>query len=366
MHCRLLIAGRETLLGAALVDAAGAAGYDLVAPDAHAVDWTRIEEVDDLIDRARPDAVIVAAGRSGGIGLNNARPADLMRDNLLTATHLIEAAHLYRVKKLVYLASSCSYPRLAPQPLRVESLLDGPLEPTSGPYALAKLAGWQLCDAYRRQHGDCFVTAIPANAFGPHDDFSAEGGHVIPALLARMHAAKRAGERCLQVWGTGTPRREFLYAADVADACLFVLRHYEGEAPINLAGGPEVTIADLARQIAAVVGYTGAIQFDASRPDGAPRKGLDATPLLALGWRPRTPFRAALDQTYRWYLDQLASTTTLQPAPSEDTRHVHTAVSGALSYSPSGGGGRPRLSDGPHQESRSPVHRSGGGVGRRL
>jgi GDP-L-fucose synthase len=297
------VAGGDTLAGAALLERLRADGCrNLAGAPPGEPDPTDAGQVEDFFARARPEYVVVAAGRSGGIGLNQRRPAELMWHNLLVAAHVIACAHRYGVVKLLYLASSCAYPRHAAQPLHVESLLKGPPEPTSLPYATAKLAGWQLCDAYRRQYGSRFVTAIPANPFGPHDDFSAEGGHVIPALMRRAHEAKRRGEPVLTVWGTGAPRREFLFARDLADACLFVLRHYDGREPINLGGGAELSIAETARAVADVVGYRGRLEFDAAKPDGAPLKALDWGPLRALGWRPAVAFRAALAETYDWFL----------------------------------------------------------------
>src|SRR5205823_2508516 len=216
-------------------------------------------------------------------GLNREKPADLMLDNLLAVTSILPAAHESGVKKLLYLASSCAYPRDAAQPMRVESLGTGAVEPTSECYATAKLAGWRLCDAYRRQYGCCFVTAFPANAFGPHDDFTPDGGHVIPALIRRCHEARRRDESPLTVWGTGAPRREFIYSRDLADACLFVMRHHDGDEPINLGSGDTLSIAEVARAVAEVVGYGGRIRFDADRPDGARLKVLDSDKLRGLG-----------------------------------------------------------------------------------
>jgi GDP-L-fucose synthase len=300
---RIYVAGGETLIGAALLERLRAAGCRrLVGVPPDEPDLTDARQVEDFFDDARPEYVFLAAGKSGGIALNRARPADLMLDNLLVTAHVVDAAHRHGVAKLLYLASSCSYPKHAPQPLRVESLLAGELEPTNAAYATAKLAGWQLCAAFRHQYGDRFVTAIPANAFGPHDDFSPDGGHVIPALLRRAHEAKERGEPEFVVWGTGMPRREFIYAPDLADACLFVMRHYEGPAPLNLGGGEDRSIADVARAVADVVGYRGRVRFDASKPDGMPVKRLDSGPLRTLGWPPATDFRGALAETYTWFL----------------------------------------------------------------
>jgi GDP-L-fucose synthase len=305
-NARIYVAGGTTLAGAAILDRLRGEGYpNLVGVGPDEPDLTVAGQVEDFFGEARPEYVFVAAGKSGGIGLNRSRPAELMLDNLLSAAHVIAAAHAHGVRKLLYLASSCSYPRDAPQPLAVESLLGGPPEPTNAAYAVAKLAGWQLCAAYRQQYGAAFITAIPANAFGPHDDFSPEGGHVIPALLRRAHEARLAGEPTLTVWGTGRPQREFLYARDLAAACVFVMRHHAGPEPINLGGGECLSIAETAGAVADVVGYTGRLVFDASRPDGMPRKVLDTQPLRRLGWAPSTAFREALAETYEWFVQHV-------------------------------------------------------------
>jgi GDP-L-fucose synthase len=259
-------------------------------------------QVEDFFAEARPEYVFLVAGKSGGIQRNREHPAELMLDNLLVAAHVVDQAYCHGVTKLLYLASSCSYPRQAPQPLRVESLLTGLLEPSSAAYALAKLAGWQLCEAYRQQYGARFLTAFPASAFGPQDDFHVDSGHVIPALLHRAHQAKLRHEPELPIWGSGTPRREFIYSRDLADACLFVMRHYDGPEPINLGSGVNLSIREIAEAVAEVVGFRGRLRFDPSKPEGAPLKGLDSGPLQALGWRPATDFRTALAETYDWFL----------------------------------------------------------------
>ncbi len=299
-NSRVYVAGGDTLLGAALLDALREGGFTRVVGDEP--DPTDAAAVEAFFARERPEYVFLAAGKSGGIALNQARPADLMLDNLLAVTNVVAAAHRHVVTKLLYLASSCAYPRNAAQPMAVESLGTGPVEPTSEAYATAKFAGWKLCDAYRRQHGCRFVTAFPANAFGPHDDFGPDSGHVIPALIRRAHEAKESGDAELVVWGSGRPRREFVFSRDLAAACLFAMRHYDGDAPINLGGGADVSIADAARTVADVVGFRGRLVFDTSKPDGAPLKALDSSPLLAMGWRPATDFRTAVTETYRWFL----------------------------------------------------------------
>ncbi len=253
------------------------------------------------------DYIVVAAGRSGGIQANQHYPADLMLDNLLSAARAIDTAFRQGVTKLLYLASSCVYPKYVAQPLRVESLMSGRLEPTNEAYATAKLAGIKLCQAYRQQHGVSFISAIPASVFGPHDDFSDDNSHVIPGLMRRLHQAKLRGDGEVTVWGTGAPRREFIFARDLADACLFLLEHYDEPEPINVGVGQDWSIAELARMIAEVVGYHGRLRFDGTKPDGVPRKLLDSSRLFDLGWRPRTDFRAALRQTYAWFCENWLS-----------------------------------------------------------
>lgn len=323
-EARIFVAGGATLLGAAIRGALRTAGFgNVVGEPPDEPDLTVAGQVDDFFGEARPEYVFYAGGKSGGILLNRTRPADLMLDNLLAAANVLRAGYEHGVSKLLYLASSCAYPRQAAQPLRVESLGAGPLEPTSEAYATAKLAGLRLCQAYRRQYGARFIAAIPADAFGPHDDFGPDSGHVIPALMRRAHEAKRRGQPELVVWGTGTPRREFLYSRDAADSCLFVMDRYDGEAPINLGGGADLSVADAAHTVAAVVGYRGRIVFDAARPDGAPLKRLDSGELFALGWRPFTNFRSALSETYNWFLQQLAQ---------GGDHHVRAALPGAVPH----------------------------------
>jgi GDP-L-fucose synthase len=318
LDARTFVAGGSTLIGRAILDRLRAAGFRrLVGGPPDEPDLADAGRVASFFSWERPQYVFLAAGKTGGIGANQSRPAELMLDNLLAAAHVLRESQRAGVSKLLYLASSCSYPRLAPQPMRPESLLAGPPEPTSDAYAVAKLAGWKLCQAYRRQHGARFIVGIPANAFGPFDDFSPDGGHVLPALMRRMHAAKRRGDRSLAVWGTGRPLREFIYARDLADACLFVMRRYDGEEPINLGGGWECSIAEAARRIADIVGYRGRIVFDEGKPDGAPRKALDAGPLFALGWRPTTDFRTALEETYAWFCTHESA---------KEPQHVRAAV----------------------------------------
>jgi GDP-L-fucose synthase len=302
---RIYVAGRRTLIGAALVRELERQGYSrLVGVAEGEPELTAATAVDAFFARTRPEYVFVAAGRSGGIAANQRYPADLMRENLLVGCHVIDGAYRYGVTKLLYLGSSCSYPKHCGQPMPVEALLTGALEPTSEPYALAKIAGMRLCQSYRRQYAANFIAAVPADAFGPGDDFSPDDSHVIAALMRRMHEAKRESAPHVDVWGTGRPRREFIFCDDLAEACLLAMREYEGPEPINLGTGQDLSIAELAAAIQAVVGFGGALRFDPSRPDGMPRKLLDSSALRAMGWRPRTPFRAALAETYNWFLKQ--------------------------------------------------------------
>jgi GDP-L-fucose synthase len=319
---RILVAGRNTLAGAALFELLADRGFTGVLDGEP--DLTDAVAVGDFFAAERPEYVFLVGGKSGGIGLNRERPAELMLDNLRTAANVIDAAHRFGATKLLYLASSCAYPKHAPQPLRVESLCGGPLEPTSEAYATAKLAGWKLCEAYRRQYGCRFVTGFPANPFGPHDDFSPESGHVIPALIRRAHEAKENGEAVLAVWGTGTPQREFVFSRDLADACLFVMRQYDGDAPINLGSGMDLSIAEVAHVVADVVGFRGRVVFDTAKPDGAPRKGLDSSVLRAMGWRPATDFRTAVAETDAWFVRQL------KHEPHDQKREERTTTSELL------------------------------------
>jgi GDP-L-fucose synthase len=302
---RICVAGRTTLIGAAILRELKREGCANIAGEFdEEPDWSDPERVSAFFDRTAPAYVFVAAGKSGGIQANQAFPAELMRDNVLIACSVIESAYRHKVKKLLYLASSCTYPRHCPQPMRVESLLTGALEPTNEAYAVAKIAGITLCQAYRQQYGANFITGIPGDPFGPGDDFHPENAHVVAALIRRMHEAKVRGAPSVQIWGTGNPRREFIFADDLADACLFVMRRYEEAEPINLTGGWDVSIREVAGLIQDVVGYEGQLRFDPSRPDGMPVKVLDASRLAKMGWHPQADLRSALSATYHWFLEQ--------------------------------------------------------------
>ena len=314
-NSRIFVAGGNTLIGAAILRMLERQGYgNVLGGQNPALDLTNFGQVDDFFSGQLPEYVIVAGGKSGEIEANRKYPAELMLDNLLVECHVIHSAYRHGVKKLLYLASSCCYPRDCPQPMQVKSLLTGPLELTNEAYAVAKIAGIKLCQAYRQQHGTNFIVGIPANAFGADDDFNLDNSHVIPAMLRKMHEAKVQGADQVEIWGTGTPRREFIFADDLADACIFVIREYKGAEPINLGGGVDLSIAELAKLVKEVVGYSGKLRFDVSRPDGMPLKALDATKLLEMGWRPATPFREALLVTFQAFCKANAKTITRSKA----------------------------------------------------
>jgi GDP-L-fucose synthase len=299
---RVFVAGGGTMVGAALLRQLRGHGFtNIVDPANEPALGDRIE-VEAFVQREKPSTVFVAAGRTAGIAGNQRFPADLMLDNLLVATHVIPAVVRAGVQRLLYLSSSCTYPKAAPHPLSPDSLWTGPLEPTSAAYAVSKLAGVTLAQAYRRQHGARFISAISADAYGPGDDFDPEHAHVVGALLRRMHEAKHAAAPSVDVWGSGSPRREFIYVDDLADACIFAMDHYDGDAPINLGVGESTSIGDLANAVRDVVGYRGDLRFDSSKPDGMPFKGLDSTVLKDLGWMPSTSLRDGLMRTYEWFL----------------------------------------------------------------
>ncbi|MGH2361032.1 MAG: GDP-L-fucose synthase family protein [bacterium] len=297
------VAGGSTLIGAALLRELRRHGISNVInfTEAGEPDLTDPTAVEAFFKRTKPEYVFLVAGKSAGIRGNQKYPADLIRENLLTECHVIHAAYAYRVQKLLYVASSCCYPRDCPQPMRVESLMTGRLESTSESYAMAKLAGITLCQAYTRQHGARFVSGIAADVFGPGDDFSPEDSHVIPALLRKMHEAKISGMTAVEVWGTGRVRREFVFADDLADACLLVMRGYDEAQPINLGGGTSASIGEIADRIRGVVGYPGELRYDASKPEGMPLKTLDSSKLLSMWWRPRHSIEQALTITYDWF-----------------------------------------------------------------
>jgi GDP-L-fucose synthase len=262
--------------------------------------------VREFFERERPQAVIMAAARVGGIQANNTRPAEFIRDNLLVQDNSIEAAYRSGVDKLVFLGSSCIYPKLAPQPIKEDYLLTGPLEPTNEWYAVAKIAGLKMCQAYRRQYGFNAISLMPTNLYGPGDNFDLQNSHVLPALIRRFHEAKLRGDETMSIWGTGTPRREFLHVDDLADAVVYLLKTYDEEPIVNIGWGEDVTIRELAETVADVAGFKGRLVFDASKPDGTMRKLLDTSRLTALGWKPKITLRAGIEQTYAWFKTHIA------------------------------------------------------------
>ena len=301
---QIFVAGHQGLVGSAIVRRLGELGYGNLLLRAHAeLDLCSQSAVEDFFARERPKFVFLAAAKVGGILANSTFPADFLRDNLQIQCNVIESARRHGVRKLCFLGSSCIYPRLAPQPLREDYLLTGPLESTNEWYAIAKLAGIKMCQAYRRQYDFGAISLLPTNLYGPGDNFSLQNSHVLPALMRRCHEARERGDEELVVWGTGKPRREFLHVDDLADACVFLMQHYDAEEPINVGVGADLTLAELAAAIARVVGYQGRLLFDPSKPDGTPRKLLDTNKINALGWTPRISLEDGLARTYSWFLE---------------------------------------------------------------
>ncbi|WP_025038582.1 GDP-L-fucose synthase [Bradyrhizobium sp. DOA9] len=295
------VAGHRGMVGSALVRRLAREDVNLLTVDRREVDLCNQAAVFDWFGKVRPQVVFLAAAKVGGIVANNTLRAEFIYDNIAIAANVIHAAHLNRAEKLMFLGSSCIYPKLAPQPLREDAVLTGPLEPTNEPYAIAKIAGIKMADAYRSQYGSDFISVMPTNLYGPGDNYHPELSHVVAALIRRFHEAKLAGARTVAVWGTGTPRREFLYVDDMADACVHLMKTYSGSELINIGTGEDIAIAEFARVVAEIVGYRGEIRFDTSRPDGTPRKLLDATRLDKLGWRATTSLRDGLKRAYQAY-----------------------------------------------------------------
>lgn len=299
---RIYVAGHRGLVGSAIVRRLESAGYtNLLLRGREQVDLTQADAVRELFGAERPQYVFMAAAKVGGIHANNTYPADFIYDNLAIALNVIEAAHEAGTEKLMFLSSSCVYPRNAPQPMREEHILSGPLEQTNDAYAVAKIAGMKLCEAYHRQHGAKFFSVLPTNTYGPHDNFDLQSSHVLPALIRKFVEAKSTNADSVTLWGSGTPRREFMHSDDLADACVFLMDRYDSSQPINVGVGDDLTIAELASLIARTVGYEGNIVYDSGKPDGPPRKLLDVSRLSALGWRPRIALGAGIAQTIDWY-----------------------------------------------------------------
>ncbi len=299
---RIYVAGHRGLVGSAVVRALGRQGYSNLLLRTHdELDLTEQLAVRQFFESERPEAVIMAAARVGGIRANDSHPAQFIRDNLLIQDNVMDSAQRYGAGKLVFLGSSCIYPKLAPQPIREDYLLTGPLEPTNEWYAIAKIAGVKMCQALRREYGFKAIALMPTNLYGPGDNFDLQNSHVLPALIRRFHDAKVRGDASVPVWGTGTPRREFLHVDDLADAVLYLLRSYDDERIVNIGWGEDLTIRELAELVLSVVGYGGRLTFDASKPDGTPRKLLDVTRLTGLGWRPKIPLKLGIESTYTWF-----------------------------------------------------------------
>jgi GDP-L-fucose synthase len=305
---RIYVAGHRGLVGSAIVRRLHRDGYqNVITRTSRDLDLRDQAATEAFFRQQRPEVVVLAAAKVGGILANSTYPADFIHDNLRIGTNVIGAAHRHGVRKLLNLGSSCIYPRLAPQPLKEEYLLTGPLEETNRAYAVAKIAAIELCDAYRAQHGDDFVSAMPTNLYGPHDNFDLKGSHVMAALMRKMHEAVLHGSPTVAVWGSGTPMREFLHTDDLADACLFLLENVSRPGPINVGTGTDLSIRDLAQLIADVVGFEGELEFDLTKPDGTPRKLMDVSLLAGLGWRARIQLREGIQDAYRWFVENVGT-----------------------------------------------------------
>ena len=315
-QARIYVAGHKGLVGSAILRKLTTEGYrNIVTRTRRECDLTRQTEVEAFFETERPQFVFMAAAKVGGILANNTYPAEFIYQNLMIQTNVIHAAYRTSVAKLLFLGSSCIYPRECPQPMKEEYLLSGELEPTNEPYAIAKIAGIKMCQAYNRQYGTRFLSVMPTNLYGPGDNFDLQNSHVLPALIRKSHDAKIADEsggtgderkNAVTVWGTGAPRREFLYVDDLAEACLFVMNHYEENDIINVGVGKDISVKELAELTRAVVGFEGDLIFDDSKPDGTPRKLLDVSRLRTLGWQSRTTLRQGIEQTYRWFVENVS------------------------------------------------------------
>ena len=304
---RIFVAGHRGMVGSAVVRRLAREGCEVLTAGRGQVDLLRQDQTERFLAEARPDAVVMAAARVGGILANDTYPADFLYQNLMIEANVTAAAHAAGVNRMLFLGSSCIYPKFAEQPIVEEALLTGPLEPTNEWYAVAKIAGIRLAQAYRRQYGRDYISAMPTNLYGPGDNFDLESSHVLPALIRKVHEAKLRGDRAVTVWGTGAPRREFLHADDCADALVFLLKTYSGDLHVNVGSGTDVTILELAQMICRIVGFTGAIEHDLTKPDGTPRKLMSAERLRALGWAPSIRLEDGITSTYRWFLENAAA-----------------------------------------------------------
>ena len=302
---RVFVAGHRGMVGSAVVRRLAGEDCEVLTVSRDRLDLLDQAGVRRWMAEHRPDAVVMAAAKVGGILANDRFPVDFLQDNLVMQSNVIDSAFRSEVGKLLFLGSSCIYPKLAPQPIREDALLTGPLEATNEWYAIAKIAGLKLCQAYRRQHGVDYISAMPASLYGPGDNFDLQSSHVVPALMRKAHALALSGGTSLEVWGSGTPRREFLHVDDAADALVWLLKNYAGDSHVNVGSGEDVTIAELAQTVASVAGVEATIAFDTTRPDGTPRKLMDVSRLFATGWRPRYALRSGLEQTYAWFLSHV-------------------------------------------------------------
>jgi len=318
---RVWVAGHRGMVGAALVRRLAQEDCEVVTAGRDVMDLLRQQEVEDWMAANRPDAIIIAAAKVGGIFANETYPVDFLYNNLMIETNIIHSAHMNGVEKLMLLGSSCIYPKLAPQPMAEDALLTGPLEPTNEWYAVAKIAGIKLCQAHRKQYGCDYISAMPTNLYGPGDNFDLLGSHVAPALMVKTHNAKLAGEKNVEIWGTGTPKREFLHVDDLADGLVFLMKNYSGHEHVNVGSGDEVTIRELAETIAEVVGYDGDFIYNADKPDGSPRKLMDSGRIHKLGWHAPTPFKVGMAQSYSWFLENVVNT--IQTNSTTNSRSQH-------------------------------------------
>jgi GDP-L-fucose synthase len=303
---KVLVAGHKGMAGSSIMRRLRSEDCEILTADRETLDMSRQVEVEDWLASVKPDALFLAAAKVGGIHANNTRPAEFLYDNLVIEANVIHAAYKVGVKKLLFLGSSCIYPRGAQQPIKEEALLTGPLEPTNDAYALAKIAGIKLCQAYRKQYGCDFISAMPTNLYGPGDRYDLQNGHVVAALIMKIQAAKAANAKEVVLWGTGTPLREFLYTEDLADGLVFLMKHYSDGPHLNLGTGKEHTIRQLAEAIAHAAGWQGQFVYDTSKPDGMPRKVMDVSRLAALGWTAKTPFETGIKTAYDWFVENVA------------------------------------------------------------
>jgi GDP-L-fucose synthase len=301
---KIYVAGHRGLVGSAIFRALQEQGFtNLVSRTSKELDLRDKFQVDQFFAEEKPEFVFLAAAKVGGIVANNEYPADFIRDNLMIQTNVIDASYRNNVKKLLFLGSTCIYPKLAPQPIKEEYLLTGELEPTNDAYAIAKIAGIKMCQSYNRQYGTKYISVMPTNLYGPQDNFDLHTSHVLPALIRKFHEAKENNAASVEVWGTGTPKREFLYSDDLADACLYLMNNYSGNDIVNIGVGEDLPIKELAEKIKEVVGFKGEIQFDTTKPDGTPRKLVDVTKLNSLGWKAATSLEEGLKKAYQWFLE---------------------------------------------------------------